>query len=52
MFSHEIDVIAQKDGRKVMIEAKFHNEPEIRSDVQVALYTKSRFEDIGKTQIG
>jgi hypothetical protein len=44
--SHEIDVIAQKDGKSAMIEAKFHNSPGVRSEVHVALYTKSRFEDI------
>jgi hypothetical protein len=44
--SHEIDVIAQKDGKSTMIEAKFHNNPGVRSEVHVALYTKARFEDI------
>lgn len=44
--SHEIDVLAEKDGKTAMIEAKFHNSPGSRSDVQVALYTKSRFEDL------
>lgn len=46
--SHEIDVIAQKDGRKFMIEAKFHNGLGIRSDVHVSLYTKARFDDIAE----
>lgn len=44
--THEIDILAEKDGKTSMIEAKFHNSPGTRSDVQVALYTKSRFEDI------
>ena len=44
--SHEIDVVTQKNGKKTMIEAKFHNSPGVRSEVQVALYTKARFEDI------
>lgn len=44
--THEIDVIAEKDGRKIAIEAKFHNNPGTRSEVHVALYTKSRFEDL------
>ncbi|MBI5122832.1 restriction endonuclease [Candidatus Roizmanbacteria bacterium] len=47
--THEIDVIAEKDGKRLMIEAKFHNSPGIRSDVQVALYTKARFDDIKMT---
>lgn len=44
--THEIDVLATKDDKTAMIEAKFHNSPGSRSDVQVALYTKARFEDV------
>jgi Holliday junction resolvase-like predicted endonuclease len=44
--THEVDVIAEKDGRASMIEAKFHNSPGVRSEVQVALYTHARFEDV------
>jgi len=44
--THEIDVIAQKQNKRIMIEAKFHNEPGIRTDVHVALYTKARFDDL------
>lgn len=44
--SHEIDVLAEKDGKKTLIEAKFHNNPGVRSEVHVALYTKSRFDDV------
>ena len=44
--THEIDVIAQKDQRTVMIEAKFHNSPGVRSEIHVSLYTQARFEDI------
>jgi len=44
--SHEIDIIAEKDGKAAMIEAKFHNSPGVRSEVHVALYTQARFEDI------
>jgi len=44
--SHEIDIIAEKDGKKSMIECKFHNAPGIRSQVHVPLYTKARFDDI------
>ena len=44
--THEVDVIAEKDGKSAMIEAKFHNSPGMRSQVHVALYTKSRFEDV------
>lgn len=45
--SHEIDVIACKNGENlIMVEAKFHNEYGIKSDIQDALYTKARFDDI------
>ena len=44
--THEIDVIAQKNQRTVMIEAKFHNSPGVRSEIHVSLYTQARFEDI------
>ncbi len=44
--SHEIDVIAKKDNKSIMIEAKFHNSVGIRSEVHVSLYTNARFQDI------
>lgn len=46
--SHEIDVVAEKDDRHIMIECKFHNQPGIKSDVKVALYVQARFEDVQK----
>ena len=45
---HEVDIIAQKDGKKIGAEIKFHNELGNRSDIKVALYVHSRFEDIKK----
>lgn len=47
--THEIDVVAEKENEKIIVEAKFHNIPGIRTNVHVALYTKARFEDV-KTQ--
>ncbi len=44
--SHEIDVLAQRNGEKLMIEAKFHNAAGIHTDVHVSLYTNARFEDL------
>ncbi len=44
--THEIDVVAQNASQKIMVEAKFHNSPGIRTDIHVALYTKARFDDI------
>ncbi|HPK04959.1 MAG TPA: restriction endonuclease [Bacteroidales bacterium] len=43
---HEIDVVAGKDNRLVMVECKFHNTPGKLCNVQVPLYIRSRFNDI------
>ena len=43
---HEIDVFAYNETDVICIEAKFHNEPHLRSDTKVALYVKSRFDDL------
>lgn len=44
--SHEIDVVAEKEGEHFLVEAKYHHEQGLRTDVKVALYVKARFEDI------
>lgn len=44
--NHEIDIIAKKGNKTSMIEAKFHNNTSIRSEVHVALYTHARFLDV------
>lgn len=44
--SHEVDVIAVKDGITYFIEAKFHTSPNQRTDVRVPLYIRARYEDI------
>ena len=43
---HEMDVIAYNDEKLIMIEAKFHNELTLKSDLKVALYIKARFDDL------
>jgi hypothetical protein len=43
---HEVDVFAYNDVDVICIEAKFHNEPHLRSDTKVALYVKARFDDL------
>ena len=48
--THEIDVIAQKGEDKYFIECKYHNTPGYKTDIQVALYTHARFEDIEGVQ--
>lgn len=47
---HEIDVVAWKDDDLAMIEAKYHNEFGMKSDVKVALYVKARFDDLSNTE--
>jgi len=47
--SHEIDILLQKDGRREIVEAKFHNQNFGKTDVQVMLYTFARFLDVRKT---
>lgn len=46
--SHEVDVIAENDDERILVEAKFHNSTAIKSDVKVALYVHARFQDIKK----
>lgn len=43
---HEVDVLAEKNGRRAGIEAKFHNEPGGKTDIKDALYVKARYEDL------
>ncbi len=45
---HEIDVVAWNEEKLIMVEAKFHNEAGVRSDLKVALYIKARFDDLRK----
>jgi len=46
---HEVDVVAMKGDKKIMIECKFHNTQEVKSDIKVALYVQARFEDLKET---
>jgi len=47
---HEVDAVAEKDGKKYMIECKYHNTPGNKSDVKVALYVYARFLDLKEVQ--
>ena len=47
--AHEVDVVAWKDDELSMVEAKFHNEFGLKSDLKVALYVKARYDDLAKT---
>jgi len=43
---HEVDVVAWNDSRLIMVEAKFHNDQSMKTDLKVALYVKARFDDL------
>lgn len=43
---HEVDVLAEKEGRRIGIEAKFHNEAGGKTDIKDALYVHARYEDL------
>lgn len=44
--SHEVDVVAWKENELIVIEAKFHNELGVKSDLKVVLYVKARVDDL------
>lgn len=44
--SHELDVLARKEGECIAIEAKFHNQYGTRTDTKVTLYMHARMSDI------
>lgn len=44
--THEVDVLATKDGITYFVEAKFHSQPNQRSDVKVPLYISARYQDL------
>jgi hypothetical protein len=43
---HEVDVVAEKEGERILIEAKYHNQNGTKTDVKVALYVDARMRDI------
>lgn len=46
--THEIDVLAEKDGNVFTVECKFHKNPANISNVKIPLYINSRFLDVQK----
>ncbi|MGV7106942.1 restriction endonuclease [Flavobacterium sp. U410] len=46
--THEIDVLAEKEGNVYAIECKFHSDAKVVSNVKIPLYINSRFLDIQK----
>lgn len=48
---HEVDVLAERDGKRVGVEAKFHNEPGGKTDIRDALYVHARYEDLRQAPV-
>lgn len=44
--SHEVDVVAENEQKHIIVECKYHREGNRKSDVKVAMYIRSRFNDI------
>ena len=44
--SHEIDVVAHKNGDTTIIECKFHGDQGLKCNVKVPLYINSRYNDV------
>ncbi len=44
--THEVDVFATRGNERLGAELKYHNDPGFKTDVKIALYVKSRFDDI------
>jgi len=44
--THEVDVLGERRGKRIGIEAKFHNDPGGKTDVKDALYVKARYDDL------
>jgi Holliday junction resolvase-like predicted endonuclease len=47
--THEIDVLAEKEGNVFTVECKFHKDSSTVSNVKTPLYINSRFIDVQKT---
>ena len=45
---HEVDVSAQKDGAHYIVEAKYRNEPGIKTHIDVVMYGDARMTDIAR----
>lgn len=46
---HEVDVVAWNENKLIVVEAKFHNQIGLKSDLKVVLYIKARFDDLAQT---
>lgn len=44
--SHEVDVVAKKNGKRLLAECKFRSDPGSKIDVKIALYVSARARDL------
>ncbi|PIQ23070.1 ATPase [bacterium (Candidatus Blackallbacteria) CG17_big_fil_post_rev_8_21_14_2_50_48_46] len=45
---HEVDVVAENETERILVECKYRNTPGFKCDVKIPLYVHSRFQDIEK----
>jgi len=43
---HEVDIIAEGEGRRMLVECKYHSSPGVYTNLKEALYTYMRFLDL------
>ncbi len=48
---HEVDVLAEKDGLRIGVEAKFHNDAIGHTDIKDALYVHARYQDLAQSPL-
>lgn len=46
--THEVDVLGEKDNRRIAVECKYGNRADKKVDVKVPLYIHSRFRDLSR----
>lgn len=46
--THEVDVVAEREDEVLVVEAKFHNNLGLKTDMKVLLYVSARFDDLKK----
>ncbi len=44
--THEVDVVAKRKDKTILVECKFHNTPNKKNDIKTVLYINSRSEDL------
>lgn len=47
---HEVDVVAEKNGERYIVEVKYHNQTSIKSPIEVVMYADARREDIARAE--